>query len=38
MCGYISGNVLTGTAISDQAGYLGFYDNMVTVIPEGKYS
>ncbi|MGK7395593.1 MAG: Na(+)-translocating NADH-quinone reductase subunit A [Candidatus Cyclobacteriaceae bacterium M3_2C_046] len=34
---YISGNVLTGTKISEK-GYLGFYDHMVTVIPEGgKY-
>ncbi|HSL85338.1 MAG TPA: NADH:ubiquinone reductase (Na(+)-transporting) subunit A, partial [Bacteroidales bacterium] len=33
---FISGNVLTGTAVSS-AGYLGFYDNMVTVIPEGRY-
>jgi Na+-transporting NADH:ubiquinone oxidoreductase subunit A len=33
---YISGNVLTGTAITP-AGYLGFYDNMVSVIPEGNY-
>ncbi len=33
----ISGNVLTGTKIA-QDGYLGFYANMVTVIPEGdKY-
>ena len=32
----ISGNVLTGTAISSQ-GYLGYYDHMITVIPEGKY-
>ncbi len=31
----ISGNVLTGTSIS-QDGYLGFYDNMITVIPEGN--
>jgi Na+-transporting NADH:ubiquinone oxidoreductase subunit A len=31
---YISGNVLTGTKIS-QEGYLGFYDHQVTVIPEG---
>lgn len=31
---YISGNVLTGTKISNE-GYLGFYDNMITVIPEG---
>lgn len=34
---YISGNVLTGTKI-DAAGYLGFYDSQVTVIPEGRYS
>jgi len=33
---YISGNVLTGTKI-DKGGYLGFYDNQITVIPEGKY-
>jgi Na+-transporting NADH:ubiquinone oxidoreductase subunit A len=33
---YISGNVLTGTRI-DRAGYLGFYANQITVIPEGKY-
>lgn len=32
----ISGNVLTGTAIAE-TGFLGYYDNMVTVIPEGKY-
>jgi len=30
----ISGNVLTGTSIGSD-GYLGFYDNMITVIPEG---
>ncbi|PID94141.1 MAG: NADH:ubiquinone reductase (Na(+)-transporting) subunit A [Bacteroidetes bacterium] len=30
----ISGNVLTGTKIALD-GYLGFYDNQVTVIPEG---
>lgn len=30
----ISGNVLTGTSIGAN-GYLGFYDNMVSVIPEG---
>lgn len=30
----ISGNVLTGTSIGIN-GYLGFYDNMITVIPEG---
>jgi Na+-transporting NADH:ubiquinone oxidoreductase subunit A len=33
---FISGNVLTGTQI-EQAGYLGFYDNVVTVIPEGDH-
>ncbi|MDO9511175.1 MAG: Na(+)-translocating NADH-quinone reductase subunit A [Bacteroidales bacterium] len=33
---YISGNVLTGTNIGPK-GYLGFYDNQVTVIPEGRY-
>ena len=31
----ISGNVLTGTSIGNN-GYLGFYDNMITVIPEGN--
>ncbi len=31
----ISGNVLTGTSIGYE-GYLGFYDNMITVIPEGN--
>jgi Na+-transporting NADH:ubiquinone oxidoreductase subunit A len=31
----ISGNVLTGTSVSAD-GYLGFYDSMVTVIPEGN--
>lgn len=31
---YISGNVLTGSRI-EQDGYLGFYSNQVTVIPEG---
>ncbi|MCK3685045.1 Na(+)-translocating NADH-quinone reductase subunit A [Maribellus sp. YY47] len=30
----ISGNVLTGTKVGPQQ-YLGFYDSMVTVIPEG---
>jgi len=30
----ISGNVLTGTKISDD-NYLGFYDSAITVIPEG---
>jgi Na+-transporting NADH:ubiquinone oxidoreductase subunit A len=33
---YISGNVLTGKKV-DKDGYLGFYDNQVTVIPEGNY-
>lgn len=33
----ISGNVLTGTKTSEE-GYLGYYANMITVIPEGdKY-
>jgi len=32
----ISGNVLTGTRIGED-GYLGYYDSVVTVIPEGKY-
>lgn len=30
----ISGNILTGTAI-DKDNYIGFYDNQVTVLPEG---
>jgi Na+-transporting NADH:ubiquinone oxidoreductase subunit A len=34
---YISGNVLTGEKIEPD-GYLGFYHNMLTVIPEGNYS
>jgi Na+-transporting NADH:ubiquinone oxidoreductase subunit A len=34
---YISGNVLTGTKIETDD-YLGFYDQQVTVIPEGDYS
>ncbi|MBE0673888.1 MAG: Na(+)-translocating NADH-quinone reductase subunit A [Bacteroidales bacterium] len=33
---FISGNVLTGTSIAAD-GFLGYYDNMVTVIPEGRY-
>ncbi|MGB4205363.1 MAG: Na(+)-translocating NADH-quinone reductase subunit A [Bacteroidales bacterium] len=33
---YISGNVLTGTQIRAD-NYLGIYDSMVTVIPEGNY-
>ncbi|MFN8239904.1 MAG: Na(+)-translocating NADH-quinone reductase subunit A [Bacteroidales bacterium] len=35
-CRIISGNVLTGTAISAD-GFLGYYDSQVTVIPEGNY-
>ncbi len=33
---FISGNALTGTHIK-QDGYLGFYQNQFTVIPEGNY-
>jgi len=33
---FISGNVLTGSKI-EKDGYIGFYDNQLTVIPEGKY-
>lgn len=33
---FISGNVLTGSKISHD-GFIGFYDNMVSVIPEGNY-
>lgn len=33
----ISGNALTGRRITPE-GSLGFYDNMVTVLPEGDYS
>ncbi len=33
---YISGNVLTGTKV-DKKGFLGRYDNQLTVIPEGNY-
>lgn len=32
----IGGNVLTGTKL-DENGYIGFYDNEITVIPEGNY-
>lgn len=35
-CRVISGNVLTGTSVG-MTGYAGFYDNYVTVIPEGDY-
>lgn len=34
---YISGNVLTGTTIRPD-NFLGYYDNLVSVIPEGHYS
>lgn len=33
-CRVISGNVLTGESIGRE-GYLGFYDDLITVIPEG---
>ncbi|MBC8319314.1 MAG: Na(+)-translocating NADH-quinone reductase subunit A [Bacteroidetes bacterium] len=33
---FISGTVLTGEKI-EKDGFIGFYDSMVTVIPEGKY-
>ncbi|UXX80518.1 Na(+)-translocating NADH-quinone reductase subunit A [Reichenbachiella carrageenanivorans] len=33
---YISGNVLTGSQINS-TGYLGFYHNQLSVIPEGDY-
>lgn len=33
---YISGNVLTGSKIS-ASGYIGYFHNQVTVIPEGNY-
>jgi len=32
----ISGNVLTGTKV-EADGYLGYYDNQITVIPEGNH-
>ncbi|MCF8379932.1 MAG: Na(+)-translocating NADH-quinone reductase subunit A [Bacteroidales bacterium] len=32
----ISGNVLTGTRLS-KAGFLGYYDHMISVIPEGDH-
>lgn len=32
----ISGNVLTGTKV-EQNGYIGFYDSLVSVIPEGDH-
>ncbi len=33
---YVSGNVLTG-ANAGKDGFLGFYDDMITVLPEGRY-
>ena len=33
----ISGNVLTGTRLT-KAGFLGYYDSLMTVIPEGDHS
>lgn len=33
---FISGNVLTGSKV-EATGYVGFYDNLVTVIPEGNH-
>ncbi|MBK6266930.1 Na(+)-translocating NADH-quinone reductase subunit A [Marivirga sp. S37H4] len=33
---YITGNPLTGEKISD-TGYLGFYDEQITVVPEGDF-
>jgi Na+-transporting NADH:ubiquinone oxidoreductase subunit A len=32
---FVSGNVLTGTKLDDANDYLGFYDHMLTVLPEG---
>jgi Na+-transporting NADH:ubiquinone oxidoreductase subunit A len=33
---FISGNILTGKKISSQ-GYIGFYDSLLTIIPEGSH-
>ncbi len=33
---FISGNVLTGSKIAPD-GYIGFYDSLISAIPEGKY-
>ena len=33
---YISGNVLTGSKV-EKEGYLGFYDSLISVIPEGNH-
>ncbi|MGE0090345.1 MAG: Na(+)-translocating NADH-quinone reductase subunit A [Bacteroidales bacterium] len=32
----ISGNVLTGTKLMNE-GFVGFFDNQLTIVPEGKY-
>lgn len=32
----ISGNVLTGSKVTAQSGFLGFYDNVISVLPEGN--
>lgn len=32
----ISGNVLTGDKVPSKGGYLGFFDNIISVIPEGN--
>lgn len=37
LCRVISGNVLTGIRLKPD-GFLGFYHNQITVIPEGNYS
>ncbi|TAD97194.1 MAG: Na(+)-translocating NADH-quinone reductase subunit A [Bacteroidetes bacterium] len=34
---YVSGNVLTGQKV-DKKGYMGFYDQMITVLPEGDHA
>ncbi len=34
---FVSGNVLTGTNVGAE-GYLGFFDNQITVLTEGKYN
>ncbi len=33
---YISGNILTGTRVTKN-GFLGYYDSLITVIPEGNH-
>ncbi len=32
---FVSGNVLTGTKLTDENDYLGYYDHLLTVLPEG---